>query len=93
MARRGAAVLGLLALAGCGPMPLDRAEAFCARQSAPAPSGLGGRAEMGVSSGRLHNGLQLGVDMAANLADPAAAYNACVVRKSGQFPTRPLYAR
>ena len=82
-----------LALAGCGPVPVEVAERQCLAQTrAAAP--VSGEAVMGITS----EGLRSGVDLTFNLGsgairDPAAAYDACVYRKSGRMPTRPLYAR
>ncbi|WP_126974891.1 hypothetical protein [Frigidibacter oleivorans] len=82
--------LAMLA-AGCGPIPVDRAERFCARQlSTPQP--VTGKAEFGVSDGNFHNGYELDIALQSNAGDPAAAYNSCVVRKSGEFPTRPWHS-
>jgi len=82
-------------LAGCAPIPVARAEAQCLRivQSQPrAP--LSGEAIVGVGSGGdLRSRLRLDIGTYSSGRDLSADFDACVYRKSGRMPTRPLYAR
>ena len=89
----GAALL-VAGLAACGPVPVHQAERNClddaraaARPQGHAVIGVGsdggsvrpmGRIEMSISSDYV-----LG-------SDPADVFNRCVMRQSGQMPTRPL---
>ena len=82
-----------LALAACAPVPVEVAERQCLAQLRPTAP-ISGEAVMGVTS----EGALSKVDLTLNLGsgairDPSAAYDACVYRKSGRMPTRPLYAR
>ncbi len=82
----------LMGLAACGPVSVKSAEDQCVEDArlAKSPRGVIGvgatskgpkaRAEVVISSDFL-----LG-------RDPEEVYNACVVRKSGQMPSRPLTA-
>jgi hypothetical protein len=83
-----------LALCACGPVSVQQAERECFQQArlAAAPRGeiavgvdsngnVGGEFELNVSSDYLQG------------KDPAAVYDSCVVRRSGELPTRPLYDR
>ncbi|GGH61702.1 hypothetical protein GVY41_15920 [Frigidibacter albus] len=82
-----------LALASCGPIPVARAEAFCADRFATPPP-ISGRAKAGVSSnGGVVTDFEVEFAPSISSGDPSAAYTACVVRKSGEYPTRPLYQR
>jgi hypothetical protein len=87
-----ALVLPLAAMA-CGPIPVDRAEAACFEALGP-ETGLRGQAAMGVSNDGLVTDLDLAFTFASYQGrDPAEVYDACVYRKSGQLPRRPLYDR
>ena len=97
--RRPALVLAGLAaaatLAACGPIPVDQAERVCLdnarlaqapRSTAAIGVGIGdgdvrpyGRFELDVSSDYIRG------------RDPSAVYQQCVLRRSGQLPTRALY--
>lgn len=82
-----------LALLACGPVPLPEAERACFEQArlAAAPRG---HVEIGAGTGGLSGEVELRVSSAyLQGRDPAAVYEACVVRKSGQMPRRPLYDR
>ncbi len=80
-------------VAGCGPVPLERAERDCleAARLAAQPRG-----EFGVGvgpdgpSGFLD--LTISSDYIAG-RDPAAVFETCVINKSGQRPSQPLYSR
>ncbi|AMY70869.1 hypothetical protein [Frigidibacter mobilis] len=86
-------VLAALALAGCSPIPVARAEAVCAERFAAAAP-VSGTAKAGVSSnGGTVSGFEVEFAPSVSFGDPSAAYTACVVRKSGEYPTRPLYQR
>jgi len=86
-------VLAGLALASCGPIPVNRAESFCAERFAAAPP-ISGRAKAGASSnGGIVTDFEVEFAPSVTFGDPSAEYTACVVRKSGEYPTRPLYQR
>lgn len=91
----GLLAAGAVALAGCAPIPVQEAEAQCARLVGPrAP--ISGEIGLGVTSGGPRTiasvGLNIGVPLGGN-GDPSAAFDRCVYNKSGRMPTRPLYAR
>ena len=87
------AATALATLASCGPIPVSRAETFCADRFAAAPP-ISGRAKAGVSSnGGVVTDFEVDFAPSVSLGDPSAAYTACVMRKSGEYPTRPLYQR
>lgn len=96
--RKSLVLLALLAvpalLAACGPMSLHAAEERCfetARQ-ARFPTGEAG---IGVGSGGRRGG-HLEVNISSDWLlgkDPSAVYETCVMSKSGQAPSRPLYQR
>ncbi|KFE35921.1 hypothetical protein [Thioclava atlantica] len=93
---RRAPAYGLMAagltLAACGPMPVEQAERQCYAQYAPkAP--LTGEAGMGVTNEGFRSQMKVEVNLGVTAhGDPSKAYNACVYRKSGRMPTRPLYS-
>ena len=89
---RALALVLPLAVAACGPIPVDRAEEACFEQIGPAP-GVRGTAAMGVGSDGLITDIDVEFTASNSRGDPAAAYEACVYRKSGQLPRRPLYDR
>jgi hypothetical protein len=84
----------LLALAACGPVSVAQAERECFETArlAAAPRG-----EIGVgvtSTGEVSPRFRLEVSSDYFQGrDPSALYDACVFRKSGQPPRRPLYDR
>lgn len=92
---RAAALLGLLALVSCGPVPVAQAERSCLAdaRSAQAPRSevavgmVGGRGGVSPYAGV---SFEVSSDYLAG-RDPAEVYNRCVMRRSGQMPTRPLY--
>lgn len=96
MARPGPFGLALLSgalVASCGPIPVDRAESFCAERFAAAPP-VSATAKAGLSSnGGTVTDFEVEFAPTVTVGDPSAAYTACVVRKSGEYPTRPLYQR
>ncbi len=88
------AVLALVLLSACGPVPLPQAERDCFERArlAQQPRGAVG---IGVNSdGDVGGNLELNVSSDFILGrDPAAVYDACVVQRSGgQLPSRPLYS-
>lgn len=82
-----------LALAACAPVPVHLAERQCYEQLAPAAP-LSGEAGMGVSSdGNFHSSLEVNLRLGSRVTgDPSAAYNRCVMNRSGQMPTRPFWS-
>lgn len=91
--RSGALVL-LGFLAGCGPTTLAQAERQCFERARLAQQPRG-EVSVGVGSGgRVAGGIELNVSSDYLLGrDPSAVYETCVVSKSGEPPSRPLYAR
>lgn len=82
------------ALAACGPVSVERAEAMCYDRArlAAAPRGEVG---FGIGSdGRTASNIKLEIssDYIAG-RDPSAIYDSCVYQKSGQPPRLPLYMR
>jgi hypothetical protein len=82
-----------LALAACGPIPVNRAEEQCFDRArlAAKPRGM---ISAGVNSnGDAMGGLKLEVSSDYLMGrDPSAIFDTCVYQKSGQPPTRPLYS-
>jgi hypothetical protein len=91
--KAGALVL-LGFLAACGPMTLAEAERQCFERARLAQQPRG-EVSVGVGSGgRAAGGIELNVSSDYLLGrDPSAVYETCVVSKSGEPPSRPLYAR
>ncbi len=81
-------------LAACGPMTLAEAERQCFERARLAQQPRG-EVSVGVGSGgKAVGGFELNVTSDYLLGrDPAAVYETCVVSKSGEPPSRPLYAR
>jgi hypothetical protein len=82
-----------IALAACGPIPVNRAEEQCFDRArlAAKPRGM---ISAGVNSnGDATGGLKLEVSSDYLMGrDPSAIFDTCVYQKSGQPPTRPLYS-
>ncbi len=79
-------------LAACAPVPVRMAERQCHAQFAPHKP-VSGEAGMGVATDGFHSKMRVNINLGANMqGDPSAAYDACVYRKSGQMPTRPLHS-
>jgi hypothetical protein len=83
----------LPALAACGPISVEQVERDCLQRARGAahPTGF-------VEAGIGHHGARGAVEIDINSdylsgKDPAALYNACVTRKTGQPPRQPLYTR
>jgi hypothetical protein len=68
-------LLPLLMLAACAPIPVDEAERQCL---AGGTGGFGAQVTIDVSTDYLAG------------RDPAAVFDACVLRRSGNPPSRPL---
>ncbi|RMC32483.1 hypothetical protein [Paracoccus alkanivorans] len=96
--RKGHCAFGLLLLpllAACGPVPVDRAERSCLRDAelASRPRGevaigaIGGGGGGTRAAGRVE--LEISSDYILG-RDPSDVFNRCVLRKSGQLPTRVL---
>jgi hypothetical protein len=91
----GLAVAASLALlAACGPMSVAEAERQCFERARLAQQPRGAVTVGASSDGRKSAGLELNVSSDFLLGkDPSAVYESCVMAKTGQPPTRPLYAR
>ena len=84
----------LMMLAACGPVSLPQAERACIDRArlAQQPRGTAG---VGVNSNGKTSGLlelQVSSDYLQG-RDPSAVYDQCVLQKSGQPPSQPLYSR
>lgn len=81
-------------LVACGPITLAEAERQCFERARLAQKPRG-EVSVGVGSGgRAVGEIDLNVSSDYLLGrDPAAVYETCVVSKSGEPPSRPLYAR
>jgi hypothetical protein len=85
-------LIPLLVLAACGPISVQDAERQCYERARLAQQPRG-EVAVGVNSdGKVGAGLELTVtsDFLTG-RDPAAVYESCVVAKSGEMPSRPLY--
>ena len=84
----------LLMLAACGPMTLAEAERQCFERARLAKQPRGAVTVGAGSGGRTSAGLELHVSSDFLMGnDPSAVYESCVMSKTGQAPTIPLYAR
>lgn len=84
----------VLLLSACGPVSLQQAERACFDRArlAQQPRGTLG---VGVNSNGKTSGLlelQVSSDYLQG-RDPSAVYDQCVLQKSGQPPSQPLYSR
>lgn len=88
------ATLSLAGLAACGPQTVQQAERSClddARLSIRPQTSIGigistgGRSAVGIST-------SLSSDYLRG-SDPADVFDRCVLRRSGELPTRPLAAQ
>jgi hypothetical protein len=88
------AILGLGLLAACGPVTVAEAERQCFERARLAQQPRG-TVEVGIgSNGQATGGLEVNLSSDYLLGrDPAAVYETCVLSKSGEPPSRPLYAR
>lgn len=90
-----AAAFLLTGLAACGPIPVQQAERSCL-EDARSATGPRGNVAVGVGSdGRSVNPVgrvELSISSDYLMGrDPADVFNRCVMRRSGEMPTRPLY--
>ena len=84
----------LLLLSACGPMTVAEAERQCFERARLAQQPRGAVTVGASSNGRKSAGLELHVSSDYLMGrDPSAVYESCVMAKTGQPPTRPLYAR
>lgn len=90
-------LLPLLAiLAGCGPVPVAQAEAACLHDAELAQRPRG-EVAVGIgtdSDGNLRSIGRLEVNISSDYIagrDPSDVFNRCVLRRSGEMPTRALY--
>lgn len=86
------ALMTILLIAACGPIPVADAERQCLSRAYDA-SGPHGEVLVGVAGGKPRSRVTLDIstDYLAG-RDPSAVYDQCVLRKSGQPPSRPLYS-
>jgi len=83
-----------LTLAACGPMSVQQAERECLNRAQLAEKPRGQIRVGGSSTGKATGGLSLEVSSDYILGrDPSAIFETCVMSKSGEAPTRPLYDR
>ncbi|MBK6468262.1 MAG: hypothetical protein IPL38_06550 [Rhodobacter sp.] len=87
-------LIPLVFLAACGPVSVQQAERECFDRArlAQQPRGM---VKLGTGSGGgVKGGASISVSTDYVLGkDPSAVYETCVMAKSGQAPTRPLYDR
>jgi hypothetical protein len=89
-----AGTVALALLSACGPMTLAEAERQCFERARLAQQPRGAVTVGASSDGRTSAGLELNVSSDFLMGkDPSAVYETCVMAKTGQPPTRPLYAR
>ncbi len=88
---RAGVVLSVLLLASCGPIPVQRAERECLEQARAATAPRGKIWVGGNSAGRTGGGVEVTISSDYVLGrDPSQVFDACVMRRSGQRPSRPL---
>jgi hypothetical protein len=86
-------VLALIALTACGPISVAEAERQCFERARLAEQPRGAITVGASSDGRKSAGLELNVSSDFLLGkDPSAIYEACVMSKSGEAPSRPYYS-
>lgn len=89
---RAALAAVALGAAACAPLPVERAETLCLADARRAAQPLRGEVRTGVTSGGAATRVELDIGTPdLNGRDPAAEFEACVLRRSGQRPSRPLY--
>ncbi len=94
MMRRAAVLSLLVLLTACGPMTVQQAERECYERARLAQQPRGQVKIGGTSGGKLAGGLDLHVSSDYLTGkDPSAVYETCVMAKSGEPPSRPLYDR
>tara|TARA_R110002096_G_scaffold193939_18_gene375939 strand:+ start:657 stop:956 length:300 start_codon:yes stop_codon:yes gene_type:complete len=83
----------LLLLAACGPITVQSAEKLCFERARLAEQPRG-EVSAGLSNGKPAGGFKIEVSSDYLLGrDPSAVYDQCVLQKSGQPPSQPLYSR
>jgi hypothetical protein len=81
-------------LVACGPIPVAQAERQCFERARLAQQPRGEIRIGATSAGKAAGGFELNVSSDYIMGrDPAAVYASCVMAKSGEPPTRPLYDR
>jgi hypothetical protein len=86
--------LVLLILSACGPMTVAEAEHQCFERARMARAPTGAISVGAGSDGRKAAGFELNVSSDYLLGkDPSAVYESCVMSKTGQPPSQPLYMR
>ena len=84
----------VLLMAACGPMTVQQAERECLARAQLAEKPRGMVKVGGTSAGKAAGGISLQVSTDYILGkDPSAIFETCVMSKSGEAPTRPLYDR
>lgn len=89
------ALAAVTGVAACGPVPVAQAERSCVGD-ARAARGPQGEIAMGVVSDghriRPATGVKLSISSDYVMGrDPSDVFTNCVMRRSGQMPTRPLH--
>lgn len=81
-------------LAACGPMSMAEAEQQCFERARLAEQPRGEVSIGATSEGRTVTAIELDVSSDYLLRkDPSAVYETCVMSKTGEPPSRPLYMR
>jgi hypothetical protein len=93
MMTRLLALLPVLAIAACGPIPVQQAERICLERAHEAVQPRGHIAVGGGTDGaKASVGLTISSDFLLG-RDPSAVFDQCVLQRSGQAPSQPLYSR
>lgn len=88
--RPGLAVV-FVGLVACGPVPVAQAERECLQEARLAEAPRGKVWVGGNSNGQALGGAEISISSDYILGrDPSQVFDACVKRRSGQFPSRPL---
>ncbi|AZL58592.1 hypothetical protein EI545_06935 [Tabrizicola piscis] len=86
------ALIPVLLLAACGPIPVADAEQLCLDRARLAQQPRGQVAVGVTSDGGAASRIELDISTDYLTGrDPAVVFENCVVARSGQLPTRPLY--
>ena len=86
------ALVCLVPLIACGPIPVEQAEKICLERARLAQQPRGSIAIGANSDGEIVGGFDMTISADyLQGRDPAAVFNGCVQGRSGQFPSRPLY--
>lgn len=94
MAIKAVSVLLLPLLAACGPMSMAEAERQCFERARLAQKPRGEVWIGATSEGGAVTAIEMDISSDYILRkDPSAVYETCVMSKTGQPPTRPLYMR